>query len=565
MLDIAIPDLKLHGLLRSAKNGPVDLRWLLYKGAASTFTPNIRKAVESGRLGPPLLERVPLLATIHRHLQADIAAGRMGTASVNGQLARLKSFVAFTEEADKQLTLDRVLDLYLSYCEHSKGRSDISAMTRYSYSLGVAQFVAPLFGMDTRKLQWKTKIRRPKRLGNQAAKENLHATAIFVQTLLETVEQLTVDVIRGPLPLTLRYAAGDVHTIHAGFPLQPLDSLKLGDPTKYRCAVSSRERRANDISNKARAALINLRLDAELLIFVNQTGSNLTPALQLTGSQFRYQSDGDYLHLFAWKERGKHAVDLRIHKAYRTRFEAYLNWRSSIFPDDRDGLTFPFVHNDGDRAMHRTGWAFSDARKLMKAIGQPFVHSQQLRKTIANFMKRKVSRQAAAELLSNKEKTFREHYEEVHHQTAVAELVTFWSDTEAMVSAVGPGGCHQATPQSRADAPAGAPKPDCESSGGCLFCDKNRDVRSFDHVWNLTSLHHLKLLEFNADRTPLSRKKAHPVALTIERIAAKLDALIAMGDEYAEWVAEAKLRVKEGLYHPFYTATFEILGASDEH
>lgn len=108
-----------------------------------------------------------------------------------------------------------------------------------------------MLGWDARKLQWKTKIRMPKRLGNQAAKENLHGTATFVQTLLETVEQLPVDVIQGPLPVILRYAAGGEHAIHLGRQLQPLNSLKLDDSSHYKRAVKFRERRANDISNKA--------------------------------------------------------------------------------------------------------------------------------------------------------------------------------------------------------------------------------------------------------------------------------------------------------------------------
>src|SRR5690606_23423647 len=98
-----------------------------------------------------------------------------------------------------------------------------------------------------------------------------------------------------------------------------------------------------------------------------------------------------------------------------------------------------------------------------------------------------------------------------------------------------------------------------EGGAGCLFCDKNRDLRSFDHVWNLASLHHLKLAEINADRTPLGREKDHPLALTIERIAAKLDALKALSSECAEWVVEARFRVQEGRYHQFYTAAFNIL------
>lgn len=559
MRDVVIPDLTLHGLPLGPRQHPIDLRWLLYKGAASIHERNIKKAIEAGRLGQPLPDRLPLLEAIHRHWQACVTAGTMGTESIKGRWRLLRTFVSFTEGAKKQPTLAGAMGLYLAYCADLKRRSDISSMTRYAYSLELASFLAPVLGMDSKKLQWKTKIRAPKRLGNQTAKENLHGTATFVQTLLETVAQLPVEVIRGPLPVTLRYAAGGEYAIHLGLPLQSLDSLKLDSVTAYKRAANARERRANDFSNKARAQLINLRLDAELLLFVNQTGCNLSQALQLTGSQFRYQSSGDYLHLFAWKNRAKHSVELRIHKGYRTQFEDYLKWRSALFPDDPDGLTFPFVYNDGERAMHRTYWTFAQARKLMKSIGLPFVHSQQLRKTIANFTRRKASRQVAAELLSNEERTFRENYEVVHHQAAVAELVTFWSDTEALVSAVGPGGCQQTAPQSRLDAPSGAPKPDCESGGGCLFCDKNRDLRSLDHVWNLASLHQLKLAEYNADRTPLSRKENHPVVLTIERIAAKLDALMAMGGEYAGWVTEARLRVQEGRYHSFYTAAFDVL------
>lgn len=564
MLDTQIPDLTLHGLPLGPNQCSIDLRWLLYKGAASERGLNIKKAVDSGRLGKPQLERLPLLEAIYRHWQADLASRRIGVASVNIYWRRLRVFVAFTEDANKQLILAGVLNGYLDYCAHIKRRSDLSAMSRYQYSLELANVIASSIGMEAKKLQWRTKIPLPKRLGNRDAKENLHSTATFVQVLLETVDQLPVDIIRGSLPVTLRYAAGGEHTIHLGLPLRPLDSLRIASRFQYLCAVNARNRRANDISNKARAQLINLRLDAELLIFINQTGSNLTQALQLTGSRFRYQSDGDYLHLFVWKSRARHDVELRIHKGYRTRFEAYLKWRSDLFPDDPHGLTFPFIFNDGDHTMRRTYWTFAEARKLMKSIGQPFIHSRQLRKTIANFTKRKVSRQAGAELLSNSEKTFRECYEEVHHQAAVAELVNFWKDTEALVSAVGPGGCRKAAPQSRVDAPAGAPKPDCESGGGCLFCDKNRDLRSFDHVWNLASLHHLKLIEFNADRTPLALREGHPVALTIDRVAAKLAAMMAQGDEVAEWVIEASLRVKEGRYHPFYTATFHILESADE-
>ena len=561
MLDIAIPDLTLEGLALAPKQSPIDLRWLLYPGVAATHGSNIKGAVESGRLGEPLLERLPFLTAIHAHWQANVIAKKFSTATIAGQWTLLRAFVSFVESIRMPLTVAGALDLYLAYCVHIKRRGDLKPASQYAYSLGLAGAIAPAIGHDSTKLQWKSKIRAPKQLDNKAAKENLQVTTNFIQTLLETVEQVPVDVVRGPLPVTLRFPAGSEHTIHLGLPLQPLESLKLGDAHKRKRAVCARERGAKDISNRARAQLINLRLEAELLIFINQTGCNLTQALRLTGSQFRYQSEGDYLRLSVWKHRARHAVELRIHKGYRKHLEVFLEWRSRIFPGDPDGLTFPFVRNDGDLAIQRTKWDFSQVRNLMKAIGQPFISAAQLRKTIGNFARRRLSREFAAELLGNTEKTFRKNYEEAHHQVAAAELVNFWSAAESLVLAVGPGGCRQPAPQLRDDAPDNAPKPDCEGGAGCLFCNKNQDLRSFDHVWNLASLRDLKLAEFNADRTPLSRKQGNPVALTIERIAAKLDALRSLEGEYAEWVAEANLRVEEGRYHPFYTVAFDLLEA----
>lgn len=558
MLDRAIPDLTVEGLVLGPRQDPIDLRLLLYKAAASAFQMNVKKAIEAGRLGRPRMERLPLLAAIHAQWQAAVSAKTSTDQTIRTYWSILRSLVIFADTHERPLTIASALELYLAYCAMITYRSDLNHVTRYAYSQVLASFIAPILGMDGRKLQWKSKIRMPKRLGNKGAKENLDSTAKFVQALLETIEQLDAGVIRGPLPVSLRYDALGEHTIHCGLPLKPANSLG-GDASHQKRALAARGRRADDTSNSARAQLINLRLDAEMLIFINQTGGNLTQVLQITGSQFRYQSDGDYLYVYAWKNRARHPLNLKIHKAYRRHFEVYLKWRGTIFPGDADGLTFPFVWNDGNKAMKRTTWSFADVRKLMKSIGQPFVNSRQLRKTAGNFMKRNVSRQAAAELLSNTQKTFRQSYEEVHHQTAAVELVSFWRDAEAAVAAVGPGACDTANPQPRTDAPEGSPKPDCEGAAGCLFCDKNRDLRSFDHAWNLASLHHLKLAEFNADRTPLSCKTGHPAALSVERIAAKLDAMMALGGECAGWVTEARLRTEEGRYHPFYTAAFDLV------
>lgn len=560
MLDTGIPSLKIEGMALGPSSVGIDLQILLYKDGATSNSRLATKKIGSGHFGGPLLERLPILQAIHRRWQAAVLDKSLSDSSIKGEWSALRVLVAFSERRNEPFTLGNATRVYLAFAAHMGGRSDLKSMTKYGMASNAARPIALALGGDPKLLLWKTKIRKPSRLGNNGAKENLEETGEFIQLMLATIEQLPVSAIRGPLPAKLRYGQVEYLVSCNKKPWMPLESISRNKAYLFRKALERRERASQETSNTKRAMLINLRIEAELLVFINQTGCNLSQALQLKGGKFRYQSDGDYVWIRPWKNRAKHAVDVRIYKGYRAHFEAYMKWRESIFPGDPEGLTFPFVYNDGDLAMRRTSWGFSDTRRLCKSIGKPFVSAQKHRATAGNFVNRRASREVAAELLSNDRKTFQEHYEEPNHQRAAAELVNFWDTMEGMVGeAVGPGGCQEAKPTQLPGSPRASPKPDCEGEGGCLFCAKNRDLRSFDHAWNLASLHHLKLLQFNADRTGMSLKRDHTVLLTVERAAAKLDAMERNDAECSAWVAEARLRVQEGLYHPHYTAKFEAL------
>lgn len=560
MLDAVMPNLKVEGLALSPKGAAFDLRAFLYKGVAGLGRRRAQSKLESGQLGRPLMERLPLLQAIHQRWQAGVRSNSLSRATIATEWQGLADFVAFADRSDSKLTPGNVERTYLAWGAHVAARSGVSGGVKYAQAMNVARVICPATDLTAKRLLWKTKIIKPKKCGASGAKENLKDTGVFIQLMLETIRQLPVEVIRGPLPAMLRFGETE-YPIDCRFRrFKPIDSLKQQDPYFLKKAKEARERNSRDTSNRKRAQLINLRLEAEMLVFINQTSCNLTQALQLTGGKFRYQSDGDYVWIRPWKMRARHAVELRINKGYRPWFEAFLKWREAIFPGDPEGLTFPFIISDGDMAMRRTSYTFNQARRLCKALGRPFVSSMQHRKTVGNFVKRRADRQMAAELLSNDSRTFQEHYEEPDHQRGAAELVHFFDTLEGMVGeAVGPGGCQEGKPTPLQDAPPAAPKPDCEGGAGCLFCLKNRDLRSFDHAWNLASFHHLKLLEFNADRTSLSLKGNHPVLLTAERAAAKLDAMACEDAECSEWVAEARLRVQEGRYHLHYIENFEAL------
>ncbi|MCZ8166666.1 hypothetical protein [Silanimonas sp.] len=565
MLDAVIPNLKVEGLAVGPLGCAIDMGILLYKGAALRRRSIALSMIEGGKLGRPLLERLPLLKAIHEPLQTAVKSKSLSGDSVKTLWSSLKRLVAFSEEAKVPFIQSNVLNLYLAWAARMAADGNLTQDTKHQYSFSAARLLAPVLHMDAKVLQWRTRIVQPKTLGTASAKENLDETASFIQLMMGTIRQLPVPVIRGPLPVMLRYSCEDgrlfEYQISCGSrDWKPIDSLSSLQRSRRE---ASRARATQDVSNTKRAMLINLRLEAEMLVFINQTSANLTQVLQLTGN-FRYQSKGDYVYVRPWKDRAKHNVEFRIEKGYRPHFEAFLKWREAIFPGDPDGLTFPFVACDGDKAMQRTDWPFKQVRRLCKALGKRFVPASQHRDTPGNFVNRNADLQTAAELLSHDGKTFQQHYEEPNHQKAAAELVNFWDLMEAMVrDAVGPGGCqrteHEPLPEQVLNAPRGAPKPDCEGAAGCLFCPKNRDLRSFDHAWNLASLQHLTLLQFNADHTDLSLKADHPSLVTAERAAAKLDAMEREDDECAAWVAEARLRVQEARYHPHYTHKFESL------
>ena len=560
MLDHVVPNLTITGLPQGPTAETKDLRCFLYRNSMEYGNRKLAAELSAGRLGAPLLERLPLLVALHQRWQRGLEDRTIAPGSFAFEWSQLRLLIRFSDAAKLAFSKENGLRFYLRWAESLKTNAALKDKTKYSYSCGGARLLADAIGQDATKMQWRTKIRKPPGSTANHSKENLEQTRDFIQIALETIVQLTPNVIRGPLPVVLQYADGKRHEIHCGKVLKPIDSLLTSSISYHRrFAEESRERLLKDTSNTKRAPLINLRLELEMLVFINQTGGNLTQALRLTGSKFSYQSDGDYLRLFVWKNRAKHSIPLRIHKGYRHHFEQYLKFRATHFPDDIDGLTFPFVGTESELTMQRSECSFRNARKLFKSIESPFVTAGQLRKTIANFVKRHSSRQLAAEILGNTQTTFAQSYEEVHHQTAVSELTTFWDDVESFMSAVGPGGCLEAAPERIDDAPPGAPEPDCQGSGGCLFCTKNRDLDSFDHVWNLASLHHLKMAEFNSDRTPESFTASHPGLVQAERAVRKLAAFSELGGERANWVVEANLRVEEGRYHPYYAAKFEIL------
>ena len=85
------------------------------------------------------------------------------------------------------------------------------------------------------------------------------------------------------------------------------------------------------------------RIEAELMIFISQTNMNLSQALDLKLTNFRWMIKDDEYHAFTvYKNRKQGEATFRCHKAYRDIFLRYLQWVKDVgFCDDSS--LFPFM------------------------------------------------------------------------------------------------------------------------------------------------------------------------------------------------------------------------------
>jgi hypothetical protein len=120
---------------------------------------------------------------------------------------------------------------------------------------------------------------------------------------------------------------------------------------------------------RTRHPLFNLRIEAELLIFIAQTGMNLAQANQLTVGKFTYQSyEEGYKVRRIYKNRRQGEVEFTVYSEYRIHFETYLKWRSAILEGLDDERLFPLT-TPGRRRAPDASPHFASIRKRCQLAG----------------------------------------------------------------------------------------------------------------------------------------------------------------------------------------------------
>lgn len=570
MLNPQLPDFNFPTIACGTHGNPRHLNALLYRGGAATPTMKFAKRAASNRLGVPLLNRLPMVEKLHAVIAGEVAIGK-SDATIDNTILAVRVFTAWCDKSGHALTVESAVNDYKAWIEALLHRVRIQKDIKYKTAYGLARYVDRTLSKSldiTRGLRRLTRLKAPRKSGQMYGahtdKENLAETFAFGHVLLDISDALSIEAIHGSLPVEIPLRRGGSMTEWSRLrsPNKVKSLQGIGKKSNIEQTLRLRAAWAADTSSRTRFPLINLRIEAELLIFISQTGMNLAQAKRLKRGRFRYQSENeDYLVYRVYKGRRGGEAEFCIYKEYRPLFERYLKWLSTIAPQGNDSRLFPFVY-PGQIPPEGKLPRFEAIRIRASRLGMTWVGPRALRKTRVNWLlRRSGNADLTAEMAQHSKEVLFASYVKPHHQVAAVEITRFHHLTDPAISPPGPGACVEVhrSPRYIVDAPLEAPTPDCVSPAGCLFCDFHRDIDREDYLWSLASYRHLKTLELGRYAPPANEAPSHPAVAVIDRITAKLVNLELSSEVRAQWVREALDRVREGRFHPAWDGFIQCM------
>lgn len=572
--DRSIQDLRIRSIPTGTRGDGRDLRRFLYRGAAgSNVGRSVDRRIERGEFGPPLMGRLQIMASIHAHIED-------APTSPHTKIAKYRHTSAFIQWVDRRndsvdLTALSAKSLFVEYAEHLKRRvritKDLKQDSAHSMLAVLAQVLGPICDPDApfanRALLDLASIDKKKRSkrtrGVQADKQRLDYTFQFGHFLADLCSALTAKALHGPLPIEVPFAGREKKLQLAPTQLNcNLDIASIPEKHSRKRALRVRADLPQDIDVKeARAPLVNLRISAEMLIFIAQTGMNLAQAKDLPRGSYRWQVDDEnYLVRGVYKPRRQGIARFVVFRSYRDHFTRYLAWLDELKLSETDDRLFPVIYSDQVPPAYALP-AFHNIRRHCRDLGISYVGSRDLRRTRINWLLRR-SRDPGltADMAAHTAETLLRVYEEGDLQSASQEIGAYHAQTDPSLSKSRTDPACLASnggPSPLPCMPKEAPQPDCVTPEGCLWCSHLRDVLAPDYCWRLLSHRHLKTLEIGLFRPPASQP-IHPAYFVVDRLNMKLEAIAARSAVCAGWVDSAKERIREGDYHPRWASLIEI-------
>lgn len=562
MIDVTIPDLTFPMVKYGVMETPWDLRVLLYKGGAKGNPKTIFNQIAQGILGRPIVKRMELVKIIHLEITARLVGGGSRVTAFS-HIGAMRAFFSWADEFDQSLILEDIEDTYSYWCDYLLGQVRLNTMknnSAYSKALNVSIILSAVLERSqpliliTRLTYKKRGIRA---VSVAADKQSLTDAFQFGHLCLDVIKSLSYETIFGSLPVKIQLRDGREIEHWSGLKdITKVLTLQLGykDKTTTEQVKRQRDNWEADRTLNTRYPLINLRIMAEMMVFIGQTGMNLSQAHNLLHDQYAYCSTTDGYDVRSFKNRRQGEVLFSIYNEYRPLFESYLAWRKKVFGKISNRL-FPFVRKLG--AEETRLFDFKTFRNdICKAMGVAFVSPQKLRNTRINWLlRRSRDPDQTAEQAQHMKQTLLQVYEKPSLQVAKVEIIEFWKKNDPrlldiQVACPALGSC-DGVPTSIPDLPPETPKPDCSNPSGCLFCTHHRDIDSEDYVWSTASMRHLNVTILPRYHPP-AKTKAHAerhVEMVIDVLTAKLTWFSNSNTTRKAWVTEAQKKLNEGDYH----------------
>ncbi|WP_321917876.1 MULTISPECIES: site-specific integrase [Paraburkholderia] len=529
-------------------------RWL-YRGAAGAHHRTVYAEIRAGRWGEMHVGRVELVRAIHTAITSKIVRGG-ARATARNEVIAMNSFVRWVDGNGHLFESRGVIDAYMhwtdSLAHDAQVRKIFSNKTAYSRARAVGVILDLALERRSAIIR-STRLKQPgaarKVQGARSENQNLEETFAFGRLLQDICDAITLDALWGPSPLRIPLSGGGELLHYSGRPAPPVAPSTC--ESHIRRFEKRKERFDNDKTLRTRYPIANMRILAELLTFIAQTGMNLAQAHQLTLCQFSYASDVDGYKVRDYKARRRGEVLFVIFREYRSHFERYLAWRRSVFP--ADSRLFPVFRFT---TFVSTPPCFIQIQQACRQVGVRWITPRVLRSTRINWLlRRSGDPDLTAEMAQHHRQSLLENYARPSLQRTMGEVTRFWRQTDphlalsSHVKSIAPGECDGA-PCTVPDRPRNAPLPDCTRASGCLWCEHHRDIDSQDYVWALSCFRHLKILEMARYRPALGDRITHPAEHAIDRISRKLTWFQRSNATRRSWVEESLTRVEEGDYHP---------------
>lgn len=560
-----LPDLSLPDETRGKLKTPWDLKPMLYQGGAAANLNKVNALIDAGLLGEPVMGRLGLIKKLHEILKNKQVRGSSKN-TIDLEINEFRMLLAWADTNGHPVDLESIQQTYLEWTEHLvqrvRVRKDLKQATAYHAGQLVGTLLDTILDrnwplLHSSRLEPQKVGKTP--LGIEADKQNLELTFRLGHLLQDICDHLTLDILWGPLPMRIPLREGHELEEWSGLRAEAkLISTRRDTYNRRRVMKrieATRTRYAADRTLRTRMPLANLRIESELLMFIGQTGMNLTQAHQLKLRHFSYASYSDGYQVRDYKERRGGPVLFEIFHEYKKHFERYLDWRRQVFPDE--SLMFPLIRHG--RAEDTSPY-FERIKSACAKAGITYVPPRSFRNTRVNWLlRRSRDPDLTADMDQHTKQTLLSVYERPSLQVAISEVTRFWVSSDpalARTVPVAPGVC-DGEPEPITGTPVNVAQADCVQRTGCLWCAHHRDLDSQDYVWELACFCHLKVIELSSLRGGQGNTDSHPARHAVDRLHQKIRWFQDSNELRRSWAHEAIARVEEGNYHPDWVRLLE--------